>query len=134
MTATTEEQTATRPEPMFVFDGHLRCDFCDARYDYTLVEGSKLTSRQQLRQAAERQGWRHTVAGLEVCPDDAKGPARILIERFLLVWGQESAQVPQQAGPAEVDSEQTLTIPAVVEREPEIAHTGRHPYAEAAES
>lgn len=121
---TTKEQAP----PLIVPLGHLCCNFCDARYDHAIVEDSKLTPRQQLRQAAERAGWKHTVADLDVCPEDAAGPVGILIESWTLFWSPETALVPAQAGPpdAEGDDEPTTTLPAVVE--PVMASAGSHPY------
>lgn len=109
--------TTEREEPVLLTShGHLCCDFCDARYDYALVQGSALTPRQQLRQAASRAGWKQTTTDLEVCPADGKSFAAILIQGWAMLWTPESA-LPERAGPPVMcgDDEQTATIPAVVE-------------------
>lgn len=95
--------------PTLTTQGHLTCDFCPARYDYTLVEEHpSLMPRKQLRQAAERDGWTQTAAGLEVCPADAAGVAAILIPGWSIFWMPEKALPP--AKPSLL-----VAIPAVAE-------------------
>jgi hypothetical protein len=75
--------------------GRLECDLCDAPYDHTIiVDHAKLTPRQQLRQAASREGWKQTSAGLDVCPACVAGAAAFLIPGWTVIWGPEGALAP----------------------------------------
>lgn len=95
--------------PTLTSQGHLTCDFCPARYDYTIVEDHPtLTAREQLRQAASRAGWKQTAAGLEVCPADAAGVAAILVPGWAALWTPETAVLVEEPAAS-------AAIPAVAE-------------------
>ncbi|MFI7125927.1 hypothetical protein ACIBQ1_09550 [Nonomuraea sp. NPDC050153] len=106
--------------------GQMECDIADCANIYghpVVVDHPTLTPRQQLRQAAALCGWRETVAGLVVCPDCVNGPVGIVVPGWAQRWAPPS-EIELQVIPPVMngDTQQTLTIPAVVEP------AGGHPY------
>jgi len=128
MTTTLERTTDI---PVLPVDGQMGCDMCGTIYRHAIVLGSPITPREQMRQAASRDGWKLTFDGRDVCASDAEGGAAFLIRGWTDFWSPEKALVPLQAGPPEPensDDAQTATIPAVVEQDETPAPAGRHPY------
>lgn len=108
--------------------GQLVCDIaaCTTIYGHpVVVDHPTLTPRQQLRKAAIMSGWREDVAGLVVCPDCVSSPVGIVVPGWAQRWAPPEG-IELQVGPPVMngDTQQTLTIPAVVEP----VAAGRRPY------
>jgi hypothetical protein len=94
--------------PLPTLDGQLGCDWCPAVYSHPyVIDHPESTPRQQLRQAASRDGWKQTSGGLETCPACAADRVAFLIPGWTVFW------TPDRATPAPVqqDPEATAIVP-----------------------
>ncbi|RSN12857.1 hypothetical protein DMB42_11815 [Nonomuraea sp. WAC 01424] len=106
----------------------MACDACGKVYTHAIVLDSAVSFREQIRQAASRDGWKLTFDGRDVCNADAEGDSAFLIRGWTDFWSPEKAIVPLQRPPVmNGDDQQTVTLPAVVE--PVAVPAGRPPYS-----